>query len=142
MEDDQYYKVMEALQRAGKLGAGSHGDMPPDDTELMRRLQMAKASGLVSDVPALVMNKPKTIINVANKNSGYEGYKKDTELVDKNTQELQRLGVPYEYLQPLVLKKREEQSMVHNLDRENQEGLSEDDHYRQINELVDSLRGK
>ena len=123
MTDDKYQEMMQRLHQAGKITSGA-GDMPPQDAELMRRIEAAKESGLVKGVPYLEIKDPRRTSWKAMGQEQFSGpfkeYAESSAQADKNTRELMALGVPYEKLQPFVMKRNEEESQVHNLNRRNQ----------------------
>ena len=123
MTDDKYQEMMQRLHQAGKITSGA-GDMPPQDAELMRRIEAAKESGLVKGVPYLEIKDPRRTSWKAMGQEQFSGpfkeYAESSAQADKNTRELMALGVPYEKLQPFVIKRNEEESQVHNLNRRNQ----------------------
>ena len=123
MTDDKYQEMMQRLHQAGKITSGA-GDMPALDSELMRRIEAAKESGLVKGVPYLEIKDPRRTSWKAMGQEQFAGpfkeYAESSAQADKNTRELMALGVPYEKLQPFVMKRNEEESQVHNLNRRNQ----------------------
>ena len=113
MTDEQYQEMMGKLHRAGKFSE-SPGDMPVSDTEQLRRLNAALKVGLIKKVDPIEKFPG---IDEAFSMEGQDKYIKDMEQVNKNTDEMLKLGIPLEKLQPFINRKTQESAMMGNLDR-------------------------
>lgn len=113
MTDEQYRQMMDGLARSGKI-SGARTDMQVPRDELMRRLVGAQKVGLLKPIegpgqtPAINQNFPK---------SAHDHYSKSNSQVDKNHEELSKLGFPDEMISPLMQKRSEESLMMRNLER-------------------------
>lgn len=118
MTDEQYQEMMGKLRMAGKI-SDSPGDTPVSDEEQLRRLNAAMKLGLVQKVDP-IEKFPE--INEAFSIEGQDKYNKDLEQINKNTDEMLKLGIPMEKLQAFINKKNLEASMMNNLDKRYREG--------------------
>lgn len=110
---ENYQDAMKRFQREGKI-SGAYGDMPVDDSELIRRVMAAKKIGLVKDVEPIEKDpniKQNFTLDAHNK------YIESRPQVRKNTEELMALGVPRETLAPFIQRKSEEGAMMSNLNK-------------------------
>lgn len=126
MTDEKYQEMMAKLHQAGKISGGS-GDMPVSNEELTKRIDKAKEVGLIKPVRPLIIEDPmkskKWEAMSEQKFTGpYADYAKALEQSNKNTEELEKIGVPYEMLQPLVLRKQMEAGTVYQMNRQYQPG--------------------
>ena len=113
MTDEQYQEMMGKIHMAGKISSGS-GDMPVSDEEQLRRLNAALKVGLIKKVDPIEKFPG---IDEAFSMEGQDKYIKDMEQVNKNTEEMLKLGIPLEKLQPFINRKTQESAMMGNLDR-------------------------
>ncbi len=113
MTDEQYRQMMDGLARSGKI-SGARTDMQVPRDELMRRLVGAQKAGLLKpiegpgQIPAINQNFPQ---------SAHDHYSTSNSQVDKNHEELSKLGFPDEMISPLMQKRSEESLMMRNLER-------------------------
>jgi hypothetical protein len=119
MTDEQYQEMMGKLYQGGKITAGQ-SDITPE-SEMLRRVTAGMKAGLLNPVEPVENPNPK--INQAFSMEGQDKYKSGSKVVYQNTQELLKLGVPMEKLQPFILKRREQESMMRNLERRHEDTI-------------------
>lgn len=107
--DDQMEKLVQ------KMKTTAYGDIVPSEQEQIRRIKKAQEVGLIKPIP---MKTPLEELNADNYDERtHKIYKQLAYQVQKNHEELLKLGIPEEKLSPFLAKKLEEASEMSHLYR-------------------------